>query len=211
VLTASAEGAVKPAASPPQGEEVVRRKRPPEPEEEDEEEPVRPVRKKAVTPSSEEGEEEQPPEEEEYEERQREPKRSRQKKDKEKYCQECGAIILAKAVTCPKCGVEQSVMNGGSSRRESNRIGAGVCALLIGGLGIHKFIMGLPGAGVTMLLVTVIGAVVGSFGACLVIPLVALFGPVVMGIIGFIEGIIYLSKSDEQFYQDYVVKKKGWF
>jgi len=31
------------------------------------------------------------------------------------------------------------------------------------------------------------------------------------GIIGLIEGIIYLTKSDEEFYQQYIVEKKGWF
>jgi len=32
-----------------------------------------------------------------------------------------------------------------------------------------------------------------------------------MGIIGLIEGIVYLTKSDEDFYQTYAVEKKGWF
>jgi hypothetical protein len=31
------------------------------------------------------------------------------------------------------------------------------------------------------------------------------------GIIPFIEGILYLVKSDEEFYQTYQVGKKGWF
>ena len=34
---------------------------------------------------------------------------------------------------------------------------------------------------------------------------------VAMSLIGFIEGIIYLTKSDQDFYLDYIVKKKGWF
>jgi hypothetical protein len=29
--------------------------------------------------------------------------------------------------------------------------------------------------------------------------------------ISFIEGIIYLTKTDEEFYQTYVVEKKAWF
>jgi hypothetical protein len=33
----------------------------------------------------------------------------------------------------------------------------------------------------------------------------------VMHVIGFIEGIIYLTKSDAEFYQTYVVQKKEWF
>ena len=31
------------------------------------------------------------------------------------------------------------------------------------------------------------------------------------GIIGLIEGIIYLTMTDEAFYQTYVVEKKKWF
>jgi len=31
------------------------------------------------------------------------------------------------------------------------------------------------------------------------------------GIIGLIEGIMYLTKTDEEFYQTYVVEKKAWF
>ena len=30
-------------------------------------------------------------------------------------------------------------------------------------------------------------------------------------IIGIIEGIIYLTKSDEEFVQTYIVNKKPWF
>jgi hypothetical protein len=30
-------------------------------------------------------------------------------------------------------------------------------------------------------------------------------------ILGIIEGIIYLTKSDEEFYQTYQVGKKAWF
>ncbi|MCS6782816.1 MAG: hypothetical protein RMI89_04305 [Gloeomargarita sp. SKYBB_i_bin120] len=30
------------------------------------------------------------------------------------------------------------------------------------------------------------------------------------GIIGLIEGIIYLTKSDEEFVNTYILNKKGW-
>jgi hypothetical protein len=36
-------------------------------------------------------------------------------------------------------------------------------------------------------------------------------GASVMGIIGLIEGIIYLTKSDEDFVNTYITNKKGWF
>lgn len=32
-----------------------------------------------------------------------------------------------------------------------------------------------------------------------------------MAIIGIIEGIIYLTKTDEDFYNTYVIGRKNWF
>jgi TM2 domain-containing membrane protein YozV len=74
---------------------------------------------------------------------------------------------------------------------------AGLLAILIGSLGIHKYYLGMSGAGTIMLLVSVLGCVVG--------------GSMVMGVIALIEGIIYLTKSDEEFHQTYVVDQKQWF
>lgn len=82
------------------------------------------------------------------------------------------------------------------SSTNGNRIAAGICGILIGGFGVHKFILGLTTPGLIMLLVTVLTCGVGG---------------IVMGIIGLIEGIIYLTKTDEQFHQEYVVNKKPWF
>ena len=73
---------------------------------------------------------------------------------------------------------------------------AGVCGILLGSLGIHKFILGLTTPGIIMLSVSLVSCFIAS--------------PVI-GIIGLIEGIIYLTKSDEEFYQTYFVEKKGWF
>jgi len=65
-----------------------------------------------------------------------------------------------------------------------------------GALGIHKFILGYTKQGLIMLLVTIL-----TFG----------FGGFVMGIIGLIEGILYLTKPDDVFVSTYVTNKKGWF
>ena len=84
--------------------------------------------------------------------------------------------------------------------RASNKIPAGVCGILLGGFGIHKFILGYSGAGIIMLLVTIIG------GIC-----TCGISAGVMHIIGIIEGIIYLSKPDEEFVRTYVDGRKEWF
>ena len=35
--------------------------------------------------------------------------------------------------------------------------------------------------------------------------------PFIVGVTALIEGIIYLTKSDEEFHETYVVGKKAWF
>jgi TM2 domain-containing membrane protein YozV len=82
------------------------------------------------------------------------------------------------------------------SARASNKIAAGIFGILLGALGIHKFILGYTGAGLIMLLVTLLTCFMAS---------------PVMGIIGLIEGIIYLTKSDEEFVRLYVDGHKEWF
>lgn len=76
------------------------------------------------------------------------------------------------------------------------KIPAGILGILLGSLGIHKFILGYTKQGVIMLLISLL-----TFG----------FGAGIMGIIGLIEGILYLTKSDEEFVKTYVTGKKGWF
>ncbi len=80
--------------------------------------------------------------------------------------------------------------------RASKKIPAGVLGILLGSLGIHKFILGYTGAGLIMLLVTLLTCGVGG---------------VVMHIIGLIEGIVYLCKSDEEFVHVYVDGRREWF
>lgn len=82
------------------------------------------------------------------------------------------------------------------ANRASNKIAAGVCGILLGSLGVHKFILGYTGTGIIMLLVTLLTCGVGG---------------IVMHVIALIEGIIYLTKSDEEFVRTYVDGRKEWF
>jgi TM2 domain-containing membrane protein YozV len=86
------------------------------------------------------------------------------------------------------------------SARASNKVPAGVCGILLGALGVHKFILGYTGAGVIMLLITIVGGIATCGVAASV-----------MHIIGLVEGIIYLCKSDEEFVRLYVDGRKEWF
>ena len=87
--------------------------------------------------------------------------------------------------------------------RASVKIPAGIFAILLGWLGIHKFILGYTGAGVTMLLISI----VVPFVTCGV----GIFAPWVMVLIGLIEGIIYLTKPDAEFVRIYVDGRRDWF
>jgi TM2 domain-containing membrane protein YozV len=75
---------------------------------------------------------------------------------------------------------------------ESKRVLAGVLAILLGSLGVHKFVLGYTKAGIIQLII--------SFVSC-----------GILGLIPFIEGIIYLTKSDEEFVYTYQTNQKEWF
>ena len=81
---------------------------------------------------------------------------------------------------------------------DKNKIVAALLALFLGGLGIHKFYLGKTTAGIIMLLC-------GTIGWFLVLP------GVVNTIIAFIEFIIYLVISDEDFERKYVQGNQSWF
>ena len=74
----------------------------------------------------------------------------------------------------------------------SKKILCGIMGIILGGLGIHRFLLGDTPGGIYRILITVFTCGVGS-------------------IIGLIEGIIYLTKSDAEFYQTYMVERKAWF
>ncbi|KQO29770.1 hypothetical protein ASF10_04465 [Flavobacterium sp. Leaf82] len=76
-------------------------------------------------------------------------------------------------------------------RGENKRVLAGILAIVLGALGIHKFYLGYTKEGIIQLI------------------LGFMFG--IGGLIGIIEGILYLLKTDEEFYQTYQIGYKGWF
>ena len=81
-------------------------------------------------------------------------------------------------------------------QQESKRVVSGILGILLGSLGVHKFVLGHQTEGIIMLLITVLTCGIGGG---------------LTGLIGLIEGIIYLTKSDEEFYQMYQVNEKKWF
>jgi TM2 domain-containing membrane protein YozV len=78
------------------------------------------------------------------------------------------------------------------SEVSSKKMVAGILGILLGGLGVHRFYLGDTTGGLIRIAVTVITCGFGS-------------------IIGLIEGIIYLTKSDSDFQKLYLEEKKAWF
>lgn len=79
-----------------------------------------------------------------------------------------------------------------------SKIAAGILAIILGWLGVHKFYLGFTTPGVIMLLC-------GTVGMLLFVP------PIVVSVIGLVEGILYLTKSDAEFHKAYEVDRKQWF
>lgn len=128
-----------------------------------------------------------------------------------RYCTKCGAINDDTAQYCSNCQAVLTPVSTGYQPLQSvspnaltdwkamggeKKIVAGILAILVGSLGVHKFILGYTTEGVIMLLVTVLTCGIAG---------------VAMSIVGIIEGIMYLTKSDEEFVRTYIQNKKGWF
>ena len=82
----------------------------------------------------------------------------------------------------------------------NKKVIAGITAILLGGLGIHKFVLGYNKEGIILLVLTVVLSIL-SFGLL----------SFLVWVFTLIEGVIYLTKSDEEFYNTYQVGKKPWF
>jgi TM2 domain-containing membrane protein YozV len=88
-----------------------------------------------------------------------------------------------------------SVLTSGSSKK----IAAALFAFFLGSFGAHKFYLGYTKQGIIMLLVFLFGFILLGIPSMLI------------GVIAFIEFILYLVKSDEEFEQTYVQGNKPWF
>ncbi|MFQ6538440.1 MULTISPECIES: TM2 domain-containing protein [Aphanothece] len=82
----------------------------------------------------------------------------------------------------------------------NKKLAAGLTGIFLGAFGVHKFILGYTKPGIIMLVVSLAGGVVTCGLASFV-----------MGVIGLIEGILYLTKTNEEFQATYIDAVKDWF
>ena len=122
------------------------------------------------------------------------------------FCKKCGNFNPPEAVFCTECGarIEENTQQGpeynGYVKPVKSKVVAGLLALFLGGLGIHKFYLGYTQTGVIILVASIVGGL-----------LTAGIANVIIGIVTLVEAIIYFTRSDYEFYQNYVVNKKEWF
>jgi TM2 domain-containing membrane protein YozV len=130
------------------------------------------------------------------------------------FCTKCGAQNDDYTQTCLQCQAPlpamagyqpiqppapmygQQAMQDWKQMGADKKIAAGICGILIGSLGVHKFVLGYTTEGVIMLLVSLLTCGLGA---------------PIMSIIGIVEGIMYLTKPDEEFVRTYIQGRKGWF
>ena len=122
------------------------------------------------------------------------------------YCPRCNAPNADTAQVCYSCQSPLSSAGGSYQPMQQGygggppaqipgadkKVMAGILAIVVGGFGIHKFILGYTTEGIIQIVLTFI-----TCGLA--------------GIIPIVEGIIYLTKSDEEFVRTYIQNKKGWF
>jgi TM2 domain-containing membrane protein YozV len=90
------------------------------------------------------------------------------------FCSGCGKPVHKTAQSCPNCGARLRAARG----KDKNKIVAGLLALFLGGLGIHKFYLGRNGWGIIYLI---------------------FFWTFIPAIIAFFEAIILLVMNEDRF------------
>lgn len=85
-------------------------------------------------------------------------------------------------------------------RADKSRVVAGVLAILLPGFGAHKFYLGYRKEGAIMLIASTLGGILTCGIASWAV-----------AVVGLVEGVIYLVKSDADFHRIYVDGRRGWF
>jgi len=95
------------------------------------------------------------------------------------YCADCGELIYKQAEVCPSCGARQPDTD---SEKDTEQVAAGVLAILLGGIGVHKFYQGNTRNGVLYL---------------------CFFWTGIPAVLGLIEGILMLIADEDEYQRKY--------
>lgn len=122
-------------------------------------------------------------------------------------CRRCGRVFATEQQSPTASASGSSVDSPSISQAafNSKKVAAGVCGILFGGFGVHKFIIGLPIPGAIMLTVSILSC---GAGVCCLFPFL---GSTFVAVVGLAEGIIYLAKTEDAFYRDYAIEKRWFF
>lgn len=117
----------------------------------------------------------------------------------ESFCRNCGSMLSnnyqnQQVQQAPNSGMQQQQIPGADKK-----ILTGILGIVLGGFGVHKFILGYTTEGVIMLVAQIVGWFLCGIPS------------IVVSIIGIVEGIMYLTKTDEDFVNTYIRNKKPWF
>jgi len=134
----------------------------------------------------------------------------------ENYCRSCGTT-LNEPFQDQESNQNQQMqppVAGQQIPGADKKMLAGILGIALGvvglGFGVHKFVLGYQQEGIILLSIYLIGIMITvvtcGVGAIIGVPMI-----MASGIIGIIEGIIYLTKSDEEFVHTYITNKKPWF
>ena len=138
-------------------------------------------------------------------------------------CPRCGASVSEQDTVCLQCSYplksrSRKRQSDNSQKDSKSRIAAGIFALFFGTIGVHQFYLGNAFSGILR--------IVGSFMWIFILigfnplsnlnnlgTIITIVGPfflvgLLVWIQGIIEGINYLTMSDEQFDEKYVQKTR---
>ncbi len=114
------------------------------------------------------------------------------------YAQQTGQTAYYQNASASQGAYQGQYQQGGFASKD--HVAAGLLAIFLGVFGVHKFYLGYNTAGFILLGVTILGGIF-TFG----------IAASVVWLIGLIEGVIYLTKSQAEFNQIYVYGKRDWF
>ena len=102
--------------------------------------------------------------------------------EEEVYCVNCGDLIFKEAELCPDCGARQPTTAAKPATDNSEQVAAGILAILLGSIGVHKFYQGNTRNGLLYL---------------------CFFWTGIPAVLGLIEGILILVADVETYEREY--------